>query len=165
MQDLEIVKKRELTERELDCAFEIIKLNMLALDVDVKSEDRALWGENLTRNLQNADYGFFLIFLKHEIVGFFSTINKQGSLYVPEVELAEKVKGTKVILEIIKFMYYSNNLKDINEINFSILKNNNMSNKTFSHLGGKIISQTERKFIYSLSPQDVKTYLTKWHQI
>lgn len=165
MQNIEIVKKQALTEEELISLFNILKSNMLALNVDVKREDKKLWSNNLKQNLQNANHSFYIIFYKREIVGFFSTINKENSLYVPEVQLADKVKGSKLILEIIKSIYFSNYLKNIQEINFSILKNNNMSNKTFSHLGGKITAETERKFIYSLSPEDVKNYLIKLHQV
>ncbi len=165
MKNVEIVKKQALTKYELNSLFNILKLNMLALNVDVKSEDKEVWSNNLKQNLQNPNHNFYIIFYNQEIVGFFSTINKEKRLYIPEVQLADKVKGTKLILEVVKFIYLSNYLKDIQEINFSILKNNNMSYKTFSHLGGKIIAENERKFNYSLLPEDVKNYLIKLNQI
>lgn len=37
-----------------------------------------------------------------------------------------------------------------------------MSNKTFSHLGGKIISEDERKFKYEINRESVEKYLSRF---
>ncbi len=165
MDGLEFIKKDRLTASEIDAAFNILKINMLELNVPATEEDKALWSKSLKQNLQDNNFAFYLIYLRGELVGFVETLSKGNSLNVCEVQLANRVKHTKVILEVIKHLYSLKEAYTAEEVTFSILKNNEMSNKTFSHLGGKIVWQSERKNYYSLSPELVEKYLKTLHQI
>lgn len=162
MQNLSIVKKSNLNDDELSNSFEIIKLNMLSLGLKVESEDKDFWCNNLKALLKKDNFCFFLVYMNGEIVGFIELMKNDDIFYISELQLSNKVKRSKTILKIIKFLFESEDLKEAKEVQFSILKNNLMSNKTFTHLGGKIILETEKKYGYSLSKTKAMKYLSKF---
>ena len=162
-QGKEIIRKRYLNDYELESAFNIIKLNMINLGYIVSDNDKISWCENIKNNLANSNFYFYLVYLNSEIVGFVEVLNQENSFIISEVQLADKVKRTKIILEIIKYLLNCAELSNVDEVFFSILKINVMSNKTFSHLGGKIVSETERKFKYVIKRGSVNSFISKFN--
>lgn len=161
MEGITILKKTNLNENELNNAFEIIKLNMNDLGVKISNNDKEFWAKSIKDYLNGKDFYFYLVYLNKKIVGFIELLKSNGIFVVCEIQLANEVKRSKIILKIIKFLFECEELKHVNEVQFSILKNNVMSNKTFSHLGGKIILETENKFRYSLLKSKALDYLSK----
>ena len=162
-QGKDIIRKRYLNDYELEQAFNIIKSNMINLGFIVSDKDKISWCENIKNNLANSNFYFYLVYLNSEIVGFVEVLNQENSFIISEVQLADKVKRTKIILEIIKYLLNCSELSNVNEVYFSILKNNDMSNKTFSHLGGKIVSENERKFKYVIKRDFVNSFISKFN--
>lgn len=111
--------------------------------------------------MKNPNFYFYLVYLNRKIVGFVEVVDEKGSFIISEVQLADKVKHTRIILEIIKYLLDSPKLSNVKEVYFSISKNNDMSNKTFSHLRGKIISENDRTFKYVIKRNLVNTYMSK----
>ena len=157
-----IIRKQYLNDYELEQAFNIIKPNMINLGFNVSDKDKEFWCKNIKDNLENSNFYFYLVYLNGEIVGFVEVVDEKDSFIISEVQLADKVKHTKMILEIIKYLLNNSELSNVNEVSFSILKNNTMSNKTFSHLGGKIISENDRKFKYVIKRDLVNSYISKF---
>ncbi len=160
-----IIKKSFLSENELNFAFNIIKDNMTKLGFDVSDKDKEMWCGNIKQNLYKEDFYFYLVYINGKVEGFIEIVNSNGIFIVSEVQLSNQSKGTRAILEIIKFLYNNKEFENVEEFQFSILKHNNMSNKTFAHLGGEIISESERKFRYKISRNNVKQYLNNLKQL
>ena len=157
-----IIRKHYLNDYELEQAFNIIKPNMINLGFNVSDNDKAFWCKNIKDNLENSNFYFYLVYLNGEIVGFAEVVYENDSFIISEVQLKDKVKRTKIILEIIKYLLNSLELSNADEAYFSILKNNTMSNKTFSHLGAKIVSENDRKFKYVIKRDCVNSYISKF---
>lgn len=159
-----IIRKEQLTNLELNSCFEIIKQNIIDLGIFVSSKDENLWKQSLKTNLIKDKFYLYLIYLNKEIVGFVEvTQTSEDAIIISEVQFDEKIKQTRAILYVINFLC---NLKDFNNVNiieFSIFKNNNMSNKTFSHLGGQVVMETDKTYKYILNKEQVKNYLSKFN--
>lgn len=160
--DNTIIKKTFLNQYEIDSAFEIIKLNMIDLGFEVSQQDKEFWCQNIKDNLEKSNFYFYLVYLDGEIVGFMEIVNEKEDFIISEIQLSNKAKRSKIILSIIKYLLDSNELANINKVYFSVLKNNIMSNKTFSHLGGKIIYETDKKFKYVIEKEDVLKYISQF---
>lgn len=156
-----IVRKHSLADYELEHAFSIIKSNMINLGFNVSKKDKEFWCDNLKNNLEKENFYFYLVYLDGEIVGFIELTNADNSFIVSEIQLDDKVKHTKIILEIIKYLLNSPELAHQNEVYFSILKNNSISNKTFSHLGGEIIFENEKKYKYIIKRELVESFISR----
>lgn len=154
-----MVRKSYIDENELEQSFNIIKSNMIRLGFNVTEKDKITWCDNIKKYLESDDFYFYLVYLNGEIVGFCTVVKENNAFTVSEIQLADKVKRTRIILEIIEYLLKAPELKNENEIYFSILKNNEMSNKTFSHLGGQIISENERKNKYVVKRNSVESYI------
>lgn len=161
IQGRKIIRKSYLNDYELEQAFNIIKSNMIKLGFNVTDKDKIIWCNNVKKLLESDDFYFYLVYLNGEIVGFSTVVKENNSFILSEVQLADKVKQTRIILEIIEYLLKAPELKDENKIYFSILKNNDMSNKTFSHLGGQIVSENERKYKYVIQRKSVENYINK----
>lgn len=151
-------RKSNLSQTEIDILFEIIKDNMLALDVNVTQEDYRIWSGNLTNLIKNDNVYFYIIYSNNNPCGFVELIEKDGKLTLCELQLNNKVKKTRLILTIIEFLFQDESISQKDEMYFHILKNNYASNSTFCHLGAKKISENERSNNYILSRQDVANY-------
>ena len=77
------------------------------------------------------------------------------------MQLSDKIKLTRAILNIITYLFTCPELATIDKIQFRILKINKMSNKTFKHLGAKLTSSNETGNHYSLSRDSVEQYLNR----
>lgn len=156
-----MIRKTYLNDHELECAFNIIKTNMINLGFNVSPEDKIIWCENVKNNIQNPNFYFYLVYLNDKIVGFVEIVNMNNHFSVCEVELNENAKHTKVILNIIKYILNCPEFPNVNEMEFSILKHNTISNKTFAHLGGKIIKESDKKYNYIINRSFVNNYLSR----
>lgn len=156
-----IIRKHYLHNNELEQIFNIIKLNMINLGFNVSDHDKIFWCKNIENYLENPNFYFYLIYLDGEIVGFIEIVNENNCFIISEIQLNDKVKHTKIILEIIKYLLKCPEFADVNEMNFSILKHNTLSNKTFSHLGGKIVSENDKKYKYTIHRSCIDNYVSK----
>lgn len=158
-----ITKKKCLTKTELNSAFDIIKNNMIELGFNVTDEDEVTWKENLNLNIRKSHFLLFLIYNQSKIVGFIELSLLNSIPFLAELQFSASVKRTRIILYVINFLLNLKELKSAKSIEFSILKTNSISNKTFSHLGGKVILDTEKKYKYSITKNAVKQYLSKFN--
>lgn len=159
-----IIRKLHLNDQELIKAFNIIKSNMEELGVNVSEEDKTNWWKNITDYLNDPTFYFYLVYLNGEIVGFVEIVNKENTCIISEVQLNNKAKHTRIILDIITHLFNCEEFSKVYEMSFYILKQNSMSNKTFSHLGGKIVSENDRKYEYIISRDSVNSYLSKFER-
>ena len=160
--EINIRRISAIKEEEMEEIFAIIKSNMENLGYIVSQEDKEQWCKNILNNLYNKDFYLYLVRSNREILGFVEIIKTGNSYVVSEVQLSEKAKATKIILKTIKFLLYCEELSGVDEVCFSVLKNNTASNKTFSHLGGEITSQSENKYRYVINRKNVEKYLSKF---
>lgn len=156
-----ISRKSFLSQDELAKMFEIIKPNMIMLGVPVTQKDYDTWSASLEKHLENHFYYFYIVSVKDITCGFVSLIDNNGKLTLCELQLNEKAKGTRVLINILYYLFNCKELQSFNNIEFSILKQNDMSNKTFSHLGGKLTHQTANKNYYTITRQNINDYFNK----
>ena len=114
---------------------------------------------NIEKELKNENLYFYLIVYKEEFCGFIEIVDLNNRLIISEIQINDKMKGTRLILHIIKFIY--NNLGFLNyyKVYFNINKNNIISNKTFKHLGAEITLEKEKTIQYEIKRIDVEKYL------
>ena len=149
-----------LSEYQLDLCFEIIKDNMIELGYNVTENDGKIWKNNVYTNAQNENNDFIIIYNNGKICGFV-IIEKGEKVFINEVQLSKQVKNTRLILEIIKYIFYYPSYQQFNEIYFNINNQNQMSKKTFTHLGGECVSSSEKSSQYKLTRDKVQQYLQK----
>ena len=153
-------KEKNLSKYQLDACFEIVKNNMKNLGYVVTEDDCKIWENNVYVNSQNENYDFIIICNDGVICGFI-IIEKGERIFVNEVQLSKQVKNTRLILEIIKNIYNDIDYGKFNEIYFNINNKNEMSKKTFTHLGGKCIFKSDNSSQYKLTRDKVKNYIQK----
>lgn len=156
-----IIRKRYISEENFDTLFKIIKNNMINIGVNVVDEDKKFWVDNIDSKLRDDKFFFYIIFYNGEICGFIEAVDSDNELIVAEIQLDAKVKGSRMILRVIEFMLNNKKFANYDNIKFSINKKNNMSNKTFGHLGAKIYSENEKSFRYELTRNQVERYVKK----
>lgn len=157
-----IVEKKILSDSDLNMMFEILKPNLIKLGyTNISDSEKEIWKSN--HNQSNNFY--FWIYADDNFVGYFELCVNENKLFLSEIQLCGNVKQTKTILYVIKFLTELDYFKDFDKIYFSINKTNSLSNKTFSHLGGKIVRETEKKNIYELSRDKIEQYLSKYGRI
>lgn len=157
-------RKFKLTQKEIDILFNIIKTNMMNLGRKVTDNDYHLWSKNLISLLQSKTTYFYIINTNQLPCGFIELVENENSLTLSELQLDSSVKKTRLILTIIEFLFNNKNFKDKDLICFQILKNNDISNRTFLHLGAEKISETEKYNKYVLTRFKVLEYLKKLHK-
>jgi len=153
---------KSLTDIQVKTLFNIIKNNMVEIGFEIKDNDFDIWSTNLIKNLDNNNYYLYLIDSDNETLGFFSLIEVDNDLTLCELQLSNKLKRTKAIINIIKFIFECENFTNKKEIFFSINKKNKMSSNTFKHLGAVLMYENENKCKYKLYREAVKTYLQKF---
>ncbi len=152
-------RKECLTDLEFEKMFQIISSNMQAIGFDVKESDKKTWQDNINKSLKSEDEYYFVIYKDGDLCGYVEVCKINNQLHIPELELANKYKQTRLIYEIIKFLFNYNDFKKYEECYFSINKKNPISFKTFEHLGGVKIRESETKQFYKLLRKDVDDYL------
>lgn len=159
------LRKLILNEKDTKLCYEIIKNNMIEIGVKVIPQDYIIWQSALNRNITNfKNFYFFLIKQGEEIVGFVEIKKCQDYLYLSEIQLAPKVKQTKVILYTLKFLFENQSFNNFDTIYFHINKSNKMSHKTFTHLGGEIVEELKINNKYKITREKVENYLNKFNK-
>ncbi|MBQ8431144.1 MAG: hypothetical protein IJX26_04340 [Clostridia bacterium] len=157
--DFLMIKKEFFKEDELDFLCEIIYKNMQQIGLKAFEEDKGIWKNNVNEKLKSENFYFYVVYYKNEIVGFVELLTEENYIYLREIELCDKIKRTKILLFILNFLVSQQEFFEYDDINFSVNKNNEMSNKTFSHLGGKIIKTTDKQNLYQIKKERVESYL------
>lgn len=154
------VKIQSLSEKELDACFQIIKNNLPAEGIILQPSDEKLWKTNFLSNLKKDNFLTVLIFDGLSICGFF-TLSLEERLYLCEIQFSENVKNTRLILKTLLYVFNMKEVSNYQQIYFNIKKSNIISNKTFSHLGGQIVSSSTGSSLYVLERDAVKAYLAR----
>ena len=154
-----ILRKTNLTTIETEVLFDIIKDNLLSLEYKISNNDKELWIENLKNSLQKEKFYLYLVYKEEKIVGFVEIIEENNKLTLSEIQIDNYNKKTRILLDIINFLLTRKDFLTFEEMYFNINKKNNLSNKTFSHLGGKIIEEREKSYLYKIKRKDVEKYL------
>ena len=157
------LKTTYLNNEILDSLYNIIVYNNTSLGYQIKDEDKIIWQQNLIKNLQNANYHLYIIYLNGKIVGFFCIEIFNNIPYVCEVQFSEDNKNTRLILHTINRILNLKELQEYEDIYFGINKNNIKSINTFTHLGAIQVSQTERAYRYKISKNKAFHYLQKFN--
>ena len=154
-----ILRKTNLTIIETEVLFDIIKDNLLSLEYKISNNDKELWIENLKNSLQKEKFYLYLVYKEEKIVGFVEIIEENNKLTLSEIQIDNYNKKTRILLDIINFLLTRKDFLTFEEMYFNINKKNILSNKTFSHLGGKIIEEREKSYLYKIKRKDVEKYL------
>lgn len=151
--------KRQLTQKELYCAFKILKANLLTQNYAISKEDKQVWQQSLTNQLNNSQTLFISILFNNKLEGFACLFFNNTTLTLSELQLSNTLKGTRAVLKLIDYILKLPQIKDISQIFFSINKNNSNSLKTFTHLGAKKIEENEKAFKLILHKQTAINYI------
>lgn len=151
----------DISTDDLNTCFEIIKHNMQQLGFKISEQDKIVWQQSVFKMLTNENVYFYLL-KKDNILGFVEFVNNNGNLTLCEIQLSPQTKQTFVLLDALLYFEACEEFMKFDKVEFSILKNNSMSNKTFTHLGGKLTSQTEKKNLYILTRKQLEEYLNKF---
>ncbi|MBQ8522571.1 MAG: hypothetical protein IJ458_02765 [Clostridia bacterium] len=152
------LRKKYLSTKNFDTLFEIIKNNMLKIGFNIVDEDKNLWINNLKKELLNDNFYLYTIYYNGKICGFIEMIESNNQLIIGEIQFSDIVKGSKLILHTINFILNNKQFNKYDKAYFNINKNNIMSNKTFVHLGAKIILEKEKSFKYEILRSNVQQY-------
>jgi len=150
-------RKNTINYNELNTCFNIIKNNMINLKFKVSKQDEANWKNNIVNNLIKQNYFFYLLYSNNKICGFVILVY-ENNLTLHEIQLSDNVKRTRVLYYTLKYLNSSIGLKNFNSVGFSILKHNFISIKTFTHLGAKLVKETENKYFYTLERLALEQY-------
>lgn len=149
-----IVRKKYFKDFELDAMAEIIAKNMVILGVNATSNELKMWKENMQALANRDDYFLYLIYQDGAICGFAELCEgKDGLLYLAEIQLAENVKGTRVLLKTLQFLAAEKDFERYDAVYFNINNKNEKSKNTFMHLGGVVIEKREKTSLYRLDKQ------------
>ena len=154
-----ILRKTNLTIIETEVLFDIIKDNLLSLEYKISNNDKELWIENLKNSLQKEKFYLYLVYKEEKIVGFVEITEENNKLTLSEIQIDNYNKKTRILLDIINFLLTRKDFLTFDEMAFYINKQNAMSNKTFSHLGGQIIEERQKSYLYKIKRCDVEKYL------
>lgn len=157
-----MLRKKHLTEEEYKELFAIIKPNMERLNVSVTEKDYSVWVNNLRKLLVNPEYYFYILYLEDSICGLVSLIRNDDKLTLCEIQLNDRVKQTRMIINVLRYLYKAKEFTGDNCVYFSIKKNNSISNHTFTHLGGELIDETDNNYKYKLTREKMGEYLSKF---
>lgn len=153
--------KQQLTISEGNLLAEIEAGNMANLGLEISDGDKELWITSLKDNIAKGNTNLYVGYMDGNLCCFVTIYHKDNELWLSEFEIAEKYKNTKVVIRMIEKLMEVNYLKDYTHIYFKINKTNTKSQKTFEHLGAKMVKENEKSFTYSLSKNDVANYLVK----
>ena len=141
--------------------FEIISRNMVDIGLKTNKNDYKVWNKSLTQQSLTDNYRLYLAFDNKELVGYIQIILEKNYIFLSEIEIKKEYQNTRLILKMIDFLVYNKELDKYKYVNFRINKNNLHSIKTFEHLGATKQGMTEKAIKYSLSREQIITYLDK----
>lgn len=151
---------KSISQKELVACFQIIKNNLPSEGIILQPGDEKLWKTNFLSNLKKDNFLTVLIFDGPSICGYF-TLSLEERLYLCEIQFNERVKKTRLILKTLLYVFNMKEISNYQQIYFNIKKSNTTSNKTFSHLGGQIVSSSTGSSLYVLERNVVKAYLAR----
>lgn len=149
-----ICKKRILNEEELEKVYQITSSNMAEIGFEIREEDREIFKNSMRKNFEDENFVFFLLHKNENICGWLSLYIKPEGIFFSEIEFAPAEKGTRLLVRTLLHLLSQKEFERYENITFYINKKNKMSNKTFSHLGGKIVEEKPNGYVYLL-PREV----------
>ena len=151
---------KSISKKELAACFQIIKNNLPSEGIILQPGDEKLWKDNFVSNVDKDNFITVLIYRHGSVCGFF-TLLMEEKLYLCEIQFDESVKNTRLILETLLFLFNLDKISNYEKIYFNIKRSNFISNKTFSHLGGQVVSTATGSLQYVLDRSTVQSYLNR----
>ena len=160
---MKIERIYKISDEELGVYFDNMKKDyreMFGYDIEGK---RGQFVEKRRKLSDNENYFSFRI-KNGETVGYVSFLIFEGKLWLYDILLFEKVRGTRVLIDLIKTLAKLPDFDKFDRIYFAVDKRNPKSFKTWNHLGAKMKSSEGSKAEYYLTKEDVKKYLDRINQ-
>lgn len=154
-------KKDNLLKDELEKVYKITAQNMAEIGLDVNDESKEIFTKSMLQNFNDDNFVFFMFYHQNEICGWASVYKKQDCLYLSDIELLPSVKGTRLLAFVLASFAKEKEFFCFDKFTFYINKKNNMSNKTFSHLGGEIIEEKPNGNVYMLTREKLVNFIKK----
>ena len=154
----DFVKQEFLSTKQLNNCYQIVKDNMIKLGYLVNEQDKKTWTDNIRTIIKNNNNDFVIIYNNKKICGFI-IIEKNNQIFVNEIQFDNQVKKTRLILQVIVYLYNQFSSIKCDEVFFNINNKNVISKKTFLHLGGEILMSNDKSSKYVIKKQDVEKYL------
>lgn len=155
------LRKRHLTIKQFEILFDIVSSNMQKIGFQICDDDKLIWINGLKQHLSDGGFFLYLIYKNGKICGFIELTQSENRLIISEIQFCPAVQHSRLIIYAIMFMLNNKQLFTYNVAYFSINKNNNMSNKTFAHLGGEVIDSKGVTLQYKIELSRVQRYVDK----
>lgn len=155
------LRKRHLTPKQFEILFDIVSSNMQKIGFQISNDDKLIWIKGLKRHLSDEGFFLYLIYKNGKICGFIELTKSENRLIISEIQFCPAVQHSRLIIYAIMFMLNNKQLITYDVAYFSINKNNNMSKKTFAHLGGEVIDSKEVTLQYKIERNRVQRYVDK----
>lgn len=153
------IRKSYLTDSELSKIYNILSFNMKKIGFNVLDSEYENWKTSFKNSLQESNEWCYIIYKDGNICGYIEINDVNNKFYISEIEIDERYQKSKLILELIKFLIKNKDFLQYDNFYYSVNKKNVISFKTFEHLGGIKIRETETKYFYEISRNDVTKYL------
>ena len=159
--NFEFIRKKDITSDEVEKFYGIISSNMKAIGLIVNDDLKQLWVTNLLSSIKKENEFYYVIYKDSNIIGYIEVFKDLDKTHISEVELDNKFKQTKLILEIIRFLISNQDFSNEIEFYYSVNKKNSLSFKTFEHLVWEKIGESTNQFKYKINRKKVENYLQK----
>ena len=159
--DYNFKRVNRLTNKELEEYFEIGKSFYLKIFGKVKPTLKETFFRKRKALFDNPNYFNYRITKGNEFCGYVSLLIYENRLYLYDITFHETFKRTRAIIETIKFILFEENFAKFDKLYFAVDNKNDISYKTWLHLGAKIEKEHETKSAYYIERQAVLDYLKR----
>ncbi len=153
---------KDTSHKFINECYQIISKNMEQLGVEIQEEDKTIFCNNMIEQIEEGKTKCYTLHYAEKIVAFAMIYINDEDFYISEIQISEDFKKTKALIFILNELSKIEEYQKFKTAKFNIRKNNDMSNKTFIHLGAKRTAEREKAFSYQIDIQSVKTYLQKF---
>jgi len=154
-------KKDYLTDKELEEYFEIEKPFYLKIFGEIKEGLKEKFFYKRKSLFHNNDFYNYKITYNKELCGYISFLIYNNKLFLYDITFSNKYKGTRLILETIQFVLQNKELSNFNTLYFAVDNKNDISYKTWNHLGAKLDQSHDIKSSYYIDRKVAEKYITK----
>lgn len=149
-----------LTLEELSEYFEIEKPLYLKIFGSVSSELKDKFIKKRTALFDNPNYyNYKITNSKNQLCGYISFLMFEGKLYLYDITFNNENKRTRLLLETIKFALNIQEFQNFNRLYFAVDNRNDISYKTWLHLGSCLENNDEIKSAYYIEREAVVKYI------
>ena len=157
----EFERKHTMTHEELseNYEFELPLYRILFNEIPEGLKEKFIGIRSKLFNDPN--YFNYKITKQNETCGYISFILFNGQLHLYDIVLNDKYKRSKLLLSILNFVLNEEELKGFNEIHFAVDVRNEISMKTWIHLGATKEIEHDKKPGFVITRQAVEKYLKR----